>query len=247
MEDGGRSPGSQEDTMLVERTTPVALGSGACSDRGLRRHNADATSTSRDASTGRLAFAVADGIGDTQAAAHAARLAAEVAARTVHRTGTVGALLAARDVLDGSPADAVLITATLLPPHLGGGFSVSWAGDARAYHWDGEVLVQLTTDHTVAEFYRRHGRAPNSRMEHVVTNTVRSATVQTVGHVRTPGGRGRLVLTTDGVHRRLGHDELAEIVSGVADSGEAAEILVSAALRAGSTDNVTALVADARA
>jgi protein phosphatase len=247
MEEAGRSPGSQEDAMLVGRTTPVVLYSGTCSEQGLRRHNADATSTARDASTGRLAFAVADGIGDTPAAAQAARLAAEVAARTVHRTGTVGALLAARDVLDDSSADAVLVAATLLPPHLGGGFSVSWAGDARAYHWDGEVLVQLTTDHTVAEFYRRHGRTPDSRMEHVVTNTVRSATVQTVGHVRTAGGRGRLVLTTDGVHRRLGHDELADIVSGAADSGTAAETLVSAALRAGTTDNVTALVVDARA
>jgi protein phosphatase len=251
--------------MLMEKTAlTTRLDARACSGRGLRLHNADATATYHDSATGQYAFVVADGIGDTEAAAHAARLAASVAARTVSRpsptsavsqTGTVNALLAARaavrawvpDDPAGLAGDTVLVVATLLPPHLGGGFSVAWAGDSRAYLWNGTSLTQLTTDQTVAEYFRSRGQPAAPRMEHVVTNSVRLSTPGTIGHITTGGTRGtpgRLVLTTDGVHGKLDHEELGEIIGGAGDSRATATRLVLSALHAGGTDNATALVVD---
>jgi serine/threonine protein phosphatase PrpC len=250
--------------MLIEKAAPaVQLDVRACSARGRRRYNADGAATYHDPGTGSHGFAVADGIGDTEAAAHAARLAADVAARAVSRpsatsavspTSTVNALLAARTAVcaltPDDPArrqgDAVLVVATLLPRHLGGGFSVAWAGDSRAYHWDGQSLTQLTVDQTVAEYFRRRGQPAAARMEHVVTNSVRLSTPLNIGHSGTEGIPGRLVLTTDGIHRNLDHDELARIVGTAGDSRTTAAALVLAALRRGGTDNATALVIDSR-
>jgi protein phosphatase len=250
--------------MLIEKTLPaIRLDVRACSARGRRRHNADAAVSYHDSITGQYGFAVADGIGDTLAAAHAARLAADVAARAVARpnptssvsqTGPANALLAAQTAVRlGAPddpaamaGDTVLVIATLLPPHLGGGFSVAWAGDSRAYYWDGVSLTQLTTDQTVAEYFRSRGQPVPPRMKHVVTNTVRLSTPHNIGRIITEGIPGRLVLTTDGIHGTLDHEELVGIVSTAGDSCATAAGLVLAALYRGCTDNATALVADYR-
>jgi serine/threonine protein phosphatase PrpC len=113
---------------------------------------------------------------------------------------------------------------------------VAWAGDARAYASDGEDLVQLTTDQTVAEYFREHGVVPAPRLEHVVTNTVRHATPENIGRAATRAAR--LVLASDGVYGPLGHEGIEAITAGRVS----AERLVRAALYAGGTDNATALV-----
>ncbi|MEO6082309.1 MAG: protein phosphatase 2C domain-containing protein [Umezawaea sp.] len=236
--------------MLVEQVPrPVRLTSGACSERGRRTHNADATSAYRDPASGGLAYAVADGIGDSETAAQAARRAADAAAREAAHLGAGRAVAAARAALEAwlpdderrQAGDAVLVTAA---PRLGGGFTVAWAGDARAYFWDGTTLIRLTTDQTVAEYFRGHGLTPTPRMEHVVTNSVRLSKPTTIGLAHAPRGPGRLVLTTDGVHGRLSHEGLRQVVSGAGDTGTTAALLVATALRAGGTDNATALVVD---
>ncbi|MFC0065909.1 AAA family ATPase [Umezawaea endophytica] len=137
--------------------------------------------------------------------------------------------------------DAVLVTAA---PRLGGGFTVAWAGDARAYFWDGTALTRLTTDQTVAEYFRSRGQAPTPRMEHVVTNSVRMSKPASIGLAHAPRGAGRLVLTTDGVHGRLTPEGFRLIVAGAGDPGTTSALLVATALRAGGTDNATALVVD---
>ncbi|HEX6343015.1 PP2C family protein-serine/threonine phosphatase [Umezawaea sp.] len=236
--------------MLVEQVPrPVRLTSGTCSERGPRGHNADAAATCRDPSSGGLAFAVADGIGDSEGAGRAARLAAGAAAREAARLGAGRAVAAARAVLEAwlpdderhLAGDAVLVTAA---PRLGGGFTVAWAGDARAYFWDGTALTRLTTDQTVAEHFRARGRTPTPRMEHVVTNSVRMSDPSSIGLAHAPRGAGRLVLTTDGVHGRLAHEDLRLVLAGAGDPAAASALLVGAALRAGGTDNATALVVD---
>jgi protein phosphatase len=231
----------EEDAMLVEQVPQqVRLTSGACSERGLRTHNADATAAYRDATTGGLAFAVADGIGDTAGARKAAGLASQTAAREAAQVGAVRAIAAARAALETwlpddehhLAGDAVLVTAA---PRLGGGFTVAWAGDA---------VTRLTTDQTVAEYFRSHGQVPTPRMEHVVTNTVRLSTPATLGMAHAASGPGRLVLTTDGVHGRLTAEGFRLIVSGGGDASTTSALLVATALRAGGTDNATALVVD---
>jgi protein phosphatase len=241
---------TEEDAMLVEQVPrPVRLTSGACSERGRRGHNADATSGHSDPASGGLAYAVADGIGDSEPAAQAARRAADAAAREAAHLGAGRAVAAARAALEAwqpdddrhQAGDAVLVTAA---PRLGGGFTVAWAGDARACFWDGTTLIRLTTDQTVAEYFRSHGQTPTARMEHVVTNSVRLSKPSTIGLAHAPSGPGRLVLTSDGVHGRLTPEGFRLVVAGAGDPATTAALLVAAALRAGGTDNATALVVD---
>jgi protein phosphatase len=212
--------------MLIDRTMPLgtALTVTYASDRGPRTYNADAHAHAR------RTFVVADGVGDSPAAVEAAHAAAQAAALL---TDPVAAILAARDALQVHSGDAVIVVAAGRPD---GGFDVAWAGDARAYASDGEELVQLTADHTVAEYFRERGVVPEPRMEHVVTNTVRHATPANIGRSATRASR--LVLASDGVYGPLGHNGIEAIMAGHAT----AERLVRAALYAGGTDNATALV-----
>lgn len=212
--------------MLIDRTMPLgtALTVTYATDRGPRTHNADAYAHSR------RTFVVADGVGDSAAAGEAAWAAARAAALL---TDPAAAILAARDALQVHSGDAVIVVAVARPD---GGFDVAWAGDARAFASDGEDLVQLTTDQTVAEYFRERGVVPAPRLEHVVTNTVRHATAENIGRAATRASR--LVLASDGVYGPLEHGGIEAIMAGHAS----AERLVRAALYAGGTDNATALV-----
>jgi serine/threonine protein phosphatase PrpC len=226
------------------------LSYGTATRQGTRSVNADAVATNRDPNTPGLSVAIADGVGDTQAAAHAAELAADVAAQTAFRYGPAAAILTAKAALDrwlptqavGGGGDTVLVTA-VAQTVIGGGFTVSWVGDCRAYSWDGHQLVMLTTDQTMAQYFRSRGRASTPRMEHIVTNSVRTTLPDDIAHTATHGA-GRLILTTDGVHQVLTAAQLSEIMLQADSPAATAEQLVGAAMRCGGHDNATALVID---
>ncbi len=227
-------------TALTRTATPGNPAAAVASARGLRNVGADAAVVAGHGSG--LAVAVADGIGDTAAAARAARRAAHAAVRAAPGAGTRAALLAAGDAVDAEPSgDAVLVVAAGLP---GGGWTVSWVGDCRALLWDGADLTPITRDHTMAEELRALGVAAGGSWENVVTTTVRTADPSTAGHVWGPPGPGTLLLLTDGVHRVLPADRIADILS-AADEGDfpagvTARALVADALDAGGRDNATA-------
>src|SRR5687768_5098181 len=103
------------------------------SRQGGRQFNADAVGASMDQS-GRVVFALADGIGDDMWSSEAARIASDVAARTPSSAGPVEAVLAAQRALEAlnTGADAVLVVA--MPSDEG--YKIAWVGDARAYSWD---------------------------------------------------------------------------------------------------------------
>jgi protein phosphatase len=207
--------------------------------QGLRQVNADAVASHTDPATGGLHVALADGIGDNQGAVRAALVAAAAAVRTPAAAGGPEvALLAAQRAVQADPdaADCVLVVAQ---PRVDG-YELSWVGDVRAYAWDGQVLRQLTTDHTLAQFFRSRGEPFAPRMEHVVTTSVRTARPTEFGRARLLGP-GRLLLTSDGVHKTLTAEAMAELMR-YADNPAAA--LVAAAHQAGSTDNTTAVTVD---
>jgi protein phosphatase len=221
--------------------------SHAASDQGPRKINADAVATHTDSTTGRMAFVVADGIGDHLLAARAARLAAETAAVAAGRYGAYdGVLCAQRELLrqfDQTIADAVLVVAVLpatgTPEKI---VDIAWVGDCRAYRWNGHVLHQITTDHTVAQLWRTQGLAPFPRLEHIVTDSVRTAQPSDIG--RASAGPGRLLLSTDGVHKALDLVRIKRILATSTAQDEAANTLITDARTLGSTDNATALVVD---
>ncbi|WP_433204290.1 PP2C family protein-serine/threonine phosphatase [Nocardia sp. CA-107356] len=241
-------------SIAIVRPEPMHLGGiipGAVSRRGRRSLNADALATYTDPAVGRTAFVVADGVGDNLLAARAARTAASVAARMGARGGAVAGVVAAQqEMLRQFPeqqADCVLVIAVL--PAAGqpdGPCDIAWVGDCRAYRWNGRVLHQITTDHTVAEFMRAKGVRPAERMDHLVTTSTRTVRPAAIGRAATGSSRGRLLLSTDGVHKRLDMVAIKAILAAGDAPGATAEALGDSALQAGSTDNATALVVDCR-
>jgi serine/threonine protein phosphatase PrpC len=207
------------------------------SAQGPRSHNADAVGAYAAAGAPGIVFALADGVGDDPAAAQAARVAAAAAARTPVHKGPVEAVLAAQQaVRERSYGDAVLVVAV----PVAGGYRIAWVGDARAYAWDGTALRRLTTDHTLAEYFRAHHQPVTPRMEHVVTTSVRTAKPHEIGTAEVTGGG--LLLTSDGVHKPLTGDTIRAIL---ADPAHGAAELVEAAIAGGGSDNATALYVEA--
>ncbi|WP_410569535.1 PP2C family protein-serine/threonine phosphatase [Amycolatopsis sp. cmx-4-61] len=204
------------------------------SAQGPRSLNADAVAAYAAAGGPGIAFALADGVGDDPAAARAARIAAAAAARTPVHKGPVEAVLAAqRAVREQTAGDAVLVVAM---PGERGGYRIAWVGDARAYGWDGTTLNRLTTDHTLAEFFRARHQPVTPRMEHVVTTSVRTAGAHEIGTAESAGAG--LLLTSDGVHKPLTGSGIRAVL---AQPGTGAAELVEAALSRGGSDNATAL------
>jgi len=207
------------------------------SAQGPRSHNADAVGAYAAAGAPGIVFALADGVGDDPAAAQAARVAAAAAARTPVHKGPVEAVLAAQQaVRERSYGDAVLVVA--MP--VAGGYRIAWVGDARAYAWDGSALRRLTTDHTLAEYFRAHHQPVTPRMEHVVTTSVRTTKLHEIGTAEMPSGG--LLLTSDGVHKPLTANAIRAILM---NPDQGAADLVEAAIARGGSDNATALYAEA--
>lgn len=213
---------------------PQLLVSGSATRRGLRSVAADAVAV-----RGGVA-AVADGVGDTEAAALAARGAVDVAVHVLATGGRpVAAVLAAAAAVRSSRAagDAVLVVAA---PRPGGGWDVAWVGDPAAVLHDGRVVRPVTHEHTVGAQLRAQGVRAAARWDHVVTTSLRTARPDEIGVASCPPGT--LLLLSDGVHRALEPGELAGIVTGSPDPVRAAARLVDGALAAGARDNVTAAV-----
>jgi hypothetical protein len=196
------------------------------SHQGLREVNADAVAGAFGV------VALADGIGDDMTAAHAALLAATAAVGVPAVAGPSAALSAAHEAV--TAGDCVLVVAQPFD----GGYRIGWVGDVRAYAWDGTELRQLTTDHTLAQYFRDHGGAEVApRMEHVVTTSVHTAPAHRYGTTETSATS--LVLTTDGVHKALTPEAMTTILRHASNPAEA---LVRAAHMAGTRDNATAVV-----
>ncbi|NNH69573.1 serine/threonine protein phosphatase [Nocardia uniformis] len=222
----------------------------AASRVGRRKVNADAVAMITDTRRGRTAFVVADGVGDQSAAARAARIVARTAARVAVVHGAREGILAAqRELLRELPdsaADSVLVVAVL--PAGGqddGPCDIAWVGDCRAYRWNGRVLHQITTDHTVAEYFRARGHNPLPGMGHLVTSSARTARSSDIGQTATGSSTGRFLLCTDGVGKRLEMADIKAILAEGMPTGSTVDALIEAALNTGGTDNATALVIDA--
>jgi PPM family protein phosphatase len=229
----------------VDLWSPVEMPWHVASGRGPRTFNADATAAHRDPETGRWAFVVADGIGDSKAAAAAAQLAAHTAAVTASAEGPLAGILAAKLALEAaSPNDdsGDCVLTVVVPSESSA--DVAWVGDCRAYYSNGRVLQQITVDHTLAEYFRARNQPTTPRMEHVVTTSVRTLTPDNIGTTSTSLAVGRLLLCTDGVHKTLSATDIGTILDQPLDPDRTAELLVDTALGIGGRDNATALVAE---
>jgi protein phosphatase len=230
--------GNREEIVMTVDAYPSLLSTWRTAGyQGPRTIDADAVAARTDASGG-LVAALADGVGDHGGAARAARLAADAAVAVPAADGPVAALLAAHAAVTADPeaGDCVLVVAQ----PSGRGYRLAWVGDVRAYAWDGRVLLPLTTDHTLAQYFRDRGTVPNPAMEHQVLTSVRTAGPAEYG-LASLAIPARLLLTSDGVHKTLSHEAMTAIMRRTADPAAA---LVAAAREAGTRDNTTAAVVD---
>ncbi len=108
-------------------------------------------------------------------------------------------------------------------------------GDSRIYRFSEGRLERLTEDHTL-------GRGD---LSHVLKRAIGLE-----DYVRVDNGihalklRDRFLICSDGVHAPLGDARIAALLADAQAPEDTAKAIISAALEAGSEDNVTALVAD---
>lgn len=238
--------------------TTVRFQIGTASDQGPRTYNADAVHHMTEPNGyGETFLSIADGVGDNPDAMWAATDAVANVTRqgTRRDTGTAAeALLTAAapvvaehsDAPPGQDGDTTLVVVVAYPDHHPA-YSIAWVGDSRAWRYtQTNGLEALTNDHTLAETFRHADYVPAPYLEHQLTVALSHASTETIGTATLTGPHGRLILTTDGIHKPLSDDDLHAIVADTHDPQLCAETLVTRARDLGATDNATALVADPR-
>ncbi len=133
---------------------------------------------------------------------------------------------------------------------LGNDLVIGHVGDSRAYLLRGGNLMQLTTDHTLAQALIDAGVAgrddPAARsMRHVLTAALGSLEEGAEAQVQSLKlSRGdRLLLCTDGLTDMVDDQTITKVLEGGDPSQKACQKLIDLALAAGGLDNVTVVVA----
>jgi len=213
-----------------------------------------------------LLYLVADGLGGHDAGKVASALAVEAAGDfVVARADALGkspnelqatmkaAVEAANQAVFAYRTQHKLEMGTTLSAALlvdGKHLAVGHAGDTRVYRLTGGALTALTRDQTIAQDLVDDGvlaaeDAPNHRGANILTSTVGGEDeidVQT-GYTAVASG-DRVLLCTDGLYRPLGDANIATGLTQWPDRHKTVRGLLRGALRSGSVDNVTAVVAD---
>ena len=125
-------------------------------------------------------------------------------------------------------------------------------GDSRAYLLHDGRLIRMTSDHSYVQHLIDTGRiseaeARNHPQRNVVMRVLGDFDIDPRPDisVRRAHPADRWLLCSDGLCGVLEDSTIEETMTTLSDQGECAQRLVQMALRAGSTDNVTAVIADA--
>lgn len=128
-------------------------------------------------------------------------------------------------------------------------FACLWAGDSRAYLLRGQALTKITRDHSLVQALVENGTISEAEAaRHPKANVITRAVGADIDLLELDKRTGqlqagdRLLLCSDGLSKTLPEELLVELLSG--DDETAAERLVTAALMAKVTDNVTAVTID---
>lgn len=239
------------------RGAPIVTVSGAATDVGTKRTlNEDSFLASAPV------FAVADGMGGHDAGEVASGMAVSAFARLtgqplVSVDDAKESFEAARRGVDELSQDrekgAGTTFAGLLVTEVdGAGYWLAInLGDSRIYRLAGGELEQVSVDHSVVQELVDSGRitaeqARNDNRRNVITRAMGAGSVAEADYWMLPANPGdRFLLCTDGLSNEVPDAHLHAILSETAQAGEAARLLVGAALAAGGSDNITAVIVDA--
>src|SRR5918999_4707926 len=206
-------------------------------------------------------FAVADGIGGFEAGEVASRIAIEVLNELEPGSTFEEAIGEAnRRILAAGRGDERLsgMGTTVVAVRFGGTHEepvaeVAHVGDSRAYLLRGGELSPVTEDHSlVAELVRSGDLTRAQAAEHPQKNLITRALgaeddVEVDTAVLPVEAGDRFLLCSDGLTDMVPEARIAEILADSPDDPEEpARALVSAALEAGGSDNVTVVVVDVR-
>ena len=175
---------------------------------------------------------------------HEAEHRLELVAGALHRASDkIG------DLVDEEPALSGTSTTATVALFDGTSLAMGHVGDSRAYLFRGHEISQLTTDHTFVQSLIDEGRISEvDARTHPHRNLILKA-LDGVHDVDPDlftvelAESDRILLCSDGASGALDNGRLADILSTGSPDFAAVE-LVRASLEAGSTDNVTCIVAD---
>ena len=133
---------------------------------------------------------------------------------------------------------------------VGNDLFLAHVGHSRAYLYRSGALTQLTNDHTLTWHLENVG-GPTSvdrgtqDLRHILTETLggrSDSPLVDVDHLRLSHGDG-VLLCTNGLTDVVSDDRIAEVLTFRRTSAEQCRLLVDLALRAGTEDNVTVILA----
>lgn len=161
---------------------------------------------------------------------------------------------ARQDLVDRSVTDPELVgmgTTVTAILRAGNKLAMAHLGDSRAYLLRDGELTQVTTDHTFVQHLVDTGRISPDEAE---THPQRNVVMRVLGDfdidltpdmsVREAKPGDRWLLCSDGLSGFVSPETIAQTLTDTSDVDECADHLLQLALRAGSTDNVTVVVAD---
>ena len=198
-------------------------------------------------------WAVADGMGGHNRGDRASRILEEELTKLVPlpaeheiradavRAGIVAAHARVRAELGGAGTSGTTVVALAVE---GGRYTCLWAGDSRLYRCAHGAMELLTTDHSVVqELVDAGALAPEAARGHPLSNRItRAVGVEPNVDLQVRLGEvldgERFLLSSDGLHGLVDAATLARLAA-QDDLDTAAEALVSAALDAGGTDNIS--------
>ena len=148
------------------------------------------------------------------------------------------------------PALAGMATTVTAAYTAGDDLFVAHVGHSRAYLYRAGTLSQLTRDHTLAWHMEKTGSREGAvrRMQdlrHILTETIGGSPdgpLVDVDHLSLLDGDG-VLLCTNGLTDVVPEERIAEVLTFRRDASEQCRLLVDLALRAGTADNVTAVLA----
>ncbi|MFT7288442.1 MAG: serine/threonine protein phosphatase PrpC [Halieaceae bacterium] len=234
--------------------TGAQVSAAGATDPGQRPYNEDRFLIAAEGSL----FVVADGVGGREAGEIASNLSCEILESRCRageslQAAITGAHHSIRELVEkrdagGEPGMASTVVAVQI---LDGRFVVAWAGDSRAYFWDGQRLLSLTRDHSLVEALIARGELERSEAKgHPQQNVILSALGGESEEVEigVNGGAlwpsGTFLLCSDGLTDALSHRQICELLATDQPIQARATSLAERARDSGGRDNITALLID---
>jgi len=122
-------------------------------------------------------------------------------------------------------------------------------GDSRLYHFDGQAIAQITTDHSLVASLVASGNitreeAHSHPQRNIITRALGTRLTEDIDIFDNPWKEGDiLLLCSDGLHGSVSDEQICAVLAGETSLQNMCDTLVALALEAGASDNITVVLA----